>query len=130
MSIKKIYSTLFKKEFEVKDIIVKDGNLFIMPESAMKAEQTVSEVFEIVKNAHAANVTLNLCNLNMFDALKVATLTAARGLTKNIHNRYEVIVANEVVKSQIRLLSLPNLQVIVRKTIKQANGPRVLAVEV
>ena len=46
-----MYSTLsFKKEFEVKEIFVKDGNLFVVPKTMKKAEQTVNEIINIAKN--------------------------------------------------------------------------------
>ena len=115
----------------MKEIIVKDGSLFVMPNSATKAEQTISEILTIAKNSRATDITINLSKLNMFDALKIATLTAAHGLTQNRNNRFEVIVANEVTKSQIKLLSLQNLNVMVLDSVKTAAPKlKLLAVEV
>jgi len=120
-----MYTTLsFKKEFEVKEIIVKDGTLFITPQSAKKAEQTVSEILTLSKNANSKFVKLDLCNLNMFDALKVATLTATYGLTQNLSNKYEVIVADKITEQNIKLLSLSNLNVHV-KSISEKEMPKI-----
>ena len=124
MPIKNLYSTLsFKKEFEVKEIFVKDGNLFVVPKTMKKAEQTVNEIINIAKNVNAKHVNVDLSSFNMFDALKVATLTSAYGLTKSLTNKYEVVVADEITRNQIQLLSLSNLEVSVKRHIDRVFQP-------
>jgi len=128
-----MYTTLsFKKEFEVKEIIVKDGTLFVMPNSAKKADVTVNEILTLAKNANTKFVKLNLCNLNMLDALKIATLTATYGLTQDLSNKYEVIVADKVTEANIKLLSLSNLQVYVQEATetKMPKIPKLLSVKI
>ena len=124
MPIKNLYSTLsFKKEFEVKNVLVKDGSLFVVPNSAQRAETIVEKIQNLVKKANANIITVNLCGLNMFDALKVATLTSAYGLTKSLTNKYEVVVADEITRNQIQLLSLSNLDVSVKRHIERVFQP-------
>ena len=107
----------------MKEIFVKDGNLFVVPKTMKKAEQTVNEIINIAKNVNAKHVNVDLSSFNMFDALKVATLTSAYGLTKSLTNKYEVVVADEITRNQIQLLSLSNLEVSVKRHIDRVFQP-------
>ena len=129
--IRNSYSTLsFKKEFEVKDIYVKDGNLFIVPNAAQKAETVVQTIQNLVKNSQPEVITVNLCGLNMFDALKIASLTGAYGLINNSNNRYEIFVDDKIAMEQIKLLSLSNVKVSLEKVNKAPQKARELVVVV
>jgi len=129
--IKKGYSTLsFKKEFEVKDIFVKDGSLFVVPNSAQRAETIVEKIQTLAKKVDAQTICVNLCGLNMFDALKIASLTGAYGLVNNINNRYEIIVDSEVTMFQIQLLGLSNVNVCITNENKVRKAPFKSAVKI
>jgi len=116
----------------VKEIFVKDGNLFVVPKPTKKAEQTVNEILNVAKNVNAKHVNVDLCGFNMFDALKVATLTSAYGLTKSLTNKYEVVVADEITRAQIKLLSLTNLEVKIKTNVEKVFQParKLLSVDI
>ena len=114
----------------MKDIYVKDGNLFIVPNAAQKAETIIETIQNLVKNSKPESITVNLCGLNMFDALKIASLTGAYGLVNNLNNRYEIIVDDEVTMMQIKLLSLSNVKVRLEKETKTPQKVRELVVVV
>ncbi len=99
----------------MKEIYVKDGDLFLVPNSAQKAETIISKIQSLVKGSEVDSIKLNLCGLNMFDALKIATMSGAYGLINNLNNRYEIIVDDEITKAQIQLLSLSNISVEVQE---------------
>ncbi len=105
----------------MKDIYVKDGSLFLVPNSAQKAENIIEKIQNLVKKVKPEFITINLCGLNMFDALKIASLTGAYGLINNFHNKYKIIVDNEVTLSQINLLSLNNVTAQIEKEPTKQN---------
>ena len=83
----------------MKDLFVKDGNLFIMPESAQDAELTVESILKLAKKSDVTKVTMNLTELNMFDALKVATLTSAWGVTRPSNPLYGPVIGAKWAQS-------------------------------
>ena len=103
----------------MKDIIVKDGSLFVVPNSAQRAETIVEKIQNLVKKTNSYSICVNLCGCNMFEALKIASLTGAYGLVNNLNNKYEIIVDDEVVMAQIQLLSLTNVTVNYKPQIEE-----------
>lgn len=95
----------------MKNVLVKDGSLFVVPNSAQRAETIVEKIQNLVKKANAETITVNLCGLNMFETLKIASLTGAYGLINNINNKYKIIVDSPVTMTYIQTLSLSNVQV-------------------
>ena len=95
----------------MKELYVKDGELCVTPNSTHDAQLIVENVLSLARKTDSTKVKIDLTELNMFDALTVATVTAARGLTQSLKNRYEFIVNNNVLESQINLLCLSNLKV-------------------
>lgn len=103
----------------MKDIYVKDGRLFLTPNSAEKAESIAEKIQKLVTKTNASKINLNLCGINVFSSLRIAILTSTYGLTKNIRNEYEIIVDNEVTKAQINLLNLSNISTYLHTEIAQ-----------
>ena len=114
----------------MKNVLVKDGSLFVVPNSAQRAETIVEKIQNLVKKANANIITVNLCGLNMFEALKIASLTGAYGLINNINNKYEIIVDSPVTRMQIQMLSLSNIQVRVQERAQEVKPQRELVVVV
>ncbi len=114
----------------MKEIYVKDGCLFLAPFFSQKAETIISKIQNIVKQTNVSSIKLNLCGLNMFDALKIASLTGAYGLINNLNNQYDIVVDNEITKAQIELLSLSNVVVEVKEAQKVQRKEKELVVVV
>lgn len=114
----------------MQNVLVKDGNLFVSPSSAQKAEVIVEKIQNLVKKANVNETTINLCGLNMFEALKVASLTGVYGLINNLNNRYEIIVDDVVTMSQIQTLSLSNVKVRINEVVEKIKAEKELVVVV
>ena len=72
----------------------------------------------MISKTNASQISLDLSEISMFNALKIASVTSALGLIRNLKEKYEIIVANEVTMSQISLLGLSNISISLQKTEK------------
>ena len=69
------------------------------------------ETVELINNVKAKRICINLCGLNMFDAIKISSLISAYGLADDITRKFEILADNKIVMGHIRLLGLSNLNV-------------------
>ena len=94
----------------MKDVHIKEDCLFLEIDSRQNAETNVKKMQNIINKAKAQKVFINLCGLNMFDAIKISSLISAYGLTDDIHRKFELLADNKVVMGHIRLLGLSNMK--------------------
>lgn len=95
----------------MKNICVKDDILFLEIDSKQDATANVKKIQNVINNLSFKKVYINLCGLNMFDAIKISSLICAYGLTDDIHRKFEILTDNKVVMGHIRLLGLSNMNV-------------------
>ena len=94
----------------MKDVHIKEDCLFLEIDSRKNEETNVKKMQNIINKAKAQKVFINLCGLNMFDAIKISSLISAYGLTDDIHRKFEILADNKVVMGHIRLLGLSNMK--------------------
>ena len=95
----------------MKNICVKEDNLFLDIDSKQSAESNIKKIQNIINNTKAKYIYINLCGLNMFDAIKISSLISAYGLADDITRKFEILADNKIVMGHIRLLGLSNLNV-------------------
>ena len=95
----------------MKNICVKEDNLFLDVDSKQSAESNIKKIQNIINNAKAKHIYINLCGLNMFDAIRISSLISAYGLTDDITRKFEVLADNKIVMGHIKLLGLSNMNV-------------------
>lgn len=116
----------------MKDIYVKDGNLFITPNVNETEIDFITQVKTLIKKTEPEVIKLDLTGMNMFSAIKIASTTAAMGLTQNIKNKYEIIVDDEITHKYIKLLGLSNISIkIQNKTNKKVcKNSKLIAIKI
>lgn len=93
----------------MKNIYVKEDNLFLEADSKQSAESNVNKIRNVLNNVKSKKIYINLCGLNMFDAIKISSLISAYGLADDITRKFEILADNKIVMGHIRLLGLSNL---------------------
>ena len=95
----------------MKNISIKDDNLFLEINPKQNAEVSVRKIQNTINNTNSKKIFINLCGLNMFDAIKISSLISAYGLADDVTRRFEVLADNKIVMGHIKLLGLSNLDV-------------------
>ncbi len=95
----------------MKNICVRKDNLFLDINSKKSAESNIKNIQNIINNSTAKQIYINLCGLNMFDAIKIASLICAYGLADDTTRKFEIFADNKIVMGHIKLLGLSNMNV-------------------
>ncbi len=95
----------------MKNICVKEDNLFLDVDSKQSAENNIKKIQNIINNVRAKRIYINLCGLNMFDAIRISSLISAYGLADDITRKFEILADNKIVMGHIKLLGLSNINV-------------------
>ena len=95
----------------MKNILVKEDKLFLDIAPEQNAESCVNKIKTMISNMNSKNIYINLCGLNMFDAIKISSLISAYGLTDNSSRKFEITADNKIVAGHIKLFGLSNMQV-------------------
>lgn len=95
----------------MRNICVKEDNLYLDIDSKQSAEVSVNKIKNIVHNVNSSNIHINLCGLNMFDAIKIASLVSAYGLADDLRRKFNFVADNKIVTGHIKLLGLSNISV-------------------
>lgn len=93
----------------MKNIYVREDSLFLELDAKQTAEANVNKLRNILNNVKSKNIFLNLCGLNMFDAIKISSLISAYGLADDISRHFEILADNKIVMGHIKLLGLSNM---------------------
>ncbi|MCR4880687.1 MAG: hypothetical protein K6A44_01865 [bacterium] len=93
----------------MKNIYVKEDNLFLEVDSRLSAENNVNKIKNVLHNVKSRKIYINLCGLNMFDAIKISSLISAYGLADDVTRKFEILADNKIVMGHIKLLGLSNL---------------------
>ena len=99
----------------MKNICVKEDNLFLDIDSKQSAESNIKKIKNVINNIKAKRIYINLCGLNMFDAIKISSLISAYGLADDITRKFEILADNKIVMGHIKLLGLSNINVQMEK---------------
>ena len=95
----------------MKNIYVREENLFLDVDSKQNAEINVRQIQKTINTTNSKKIYINLCGLNMFDAIKISSLISAYGLADDITRKFEILADNKIVMGHIKLLGLSNLNV-------------------
>lgn len=101
----------------MKDAFIKEKELFLTPNCNTNTDVSIKEMNEVVSKSKSKNVCINLIGLNIFDALKIASITSAQGLVNDLERNYTFITDNKIVEKHIKLLSLSNQKIILEKDL-------------
>ena len=99
----------------MKNICVREGNLFLDIDSKQNAENSIKKIKNVISNVNAERIYINLCGLNMFDAIKISSLISAYGLADDITRKFEIFADNKIVMGHIKLLGLSKMNVQLEK---------------
>ena len=93
----------------MKNISVREDSLFLDADSKLSAENNIQKIKNVLKNVQPKKVYINLCGLNMFDAIKISSLISAYGLADDLTRKFEILADNKIVMGHIKLLGLSNM---------------------
>ena len=95
----------------MKNVCVREENLFLDIAPEHNAENCVHKIKNLIYNMNSKNIFINLCGLNMFDAIKISSLISAYGLADNASRKFNITADNKIVAGHIKLFGLSNMQV-------------------
>jgi len=85
----------------------------ILPET--KTNKDISSLIKSIKafanSTNKKDFSIDLCGINMFSAIKTASIISTYGIIYNPHITFKILTENNTTKEHIQLLGLNNVKV-------------------
>lgn len=99
----------------MKEIYLQNNCLVIYPDANQISEIIIKKIYNVIKNSNTNKIKINLTDINMLDAIKIATFISAKGLISDTNKEYEFMVKDKIVLSYMKLFSLNNCKITVEE---------------